>query len=97
MVKSKNQPTGNLSIYVNTDCPHCEIVENYVAENKLEEKYSIEIKNVAESIKNYNELMLYSTHCGLDLATVGVPLLYESGNCYMGEDEVIDYFIGLTS
>jgi len=97
VIKSKSQPAGNLSLYVNANCPHCEIVKNYIAENKLEKKFSIEIKDITENVKNLNELMLYSTNCELDMATVGVPLLYESGNCYMGEDEIIDYFIGLTS
>lgn len=97
VVRGKSQPAGNLSLYVMQDCPHCEIIKNYMAENNILDKYSIEIKDTGESIKNYNELMLYSTNCGLDLAVVGVPFLYESGNCYMGEDEIIDYFIGLTS
>ncbi len=97
VVRGKNQPAGNLSLYVTENCPHCEIIKKYISDNNLIDKYSIEIKDTGESVENINELMLYSTNCELDLGTIGVPLLYESGNCYMGEDEIMDYFIGLTS
>lgn len=97
IIRSKSQPIGDLSLYVTQNCPHCEIIKKYLTVNNLIDKYNIEIKDTGESAENINELMLYSTNCELDLGTVGVPLLYESGNCYMGEDEIMDYFIGLTS
>ncbi len=85
-------PIGSLSLYFRPDCPHCINVEKFITNNGLDKKYDIEMKNIDLSGQYANELMARSQLCGISAETLGVPLLYDSGDCYMGEEEIIDYF-----
>lgn len=87
-----SDPTATLSLYYRDDCPHCKNVEQYLLDNKIEEKIKIEHKEIMNDIKNNNELMVRAANCNLDLETVGVPLLYDKGTCYVGDQEIINYF-----
>lgn len=89
--KSK-EPIGALSLYFRPECPHCQNVEKYIADNKINDKFSIQMKNIDESGQYANELMARAQLCSIETATIGVPFLYDSGECYMGEDEIINYF-----
>ncbi len=89
-----SDPTSALSLYYREDCPHCKIVEQYLYENKVEEKIKVEHKEVLNNIKNNNELMTRAALCDLDLTSVGVPLLYDKGTCYVGDQDIINYFQG---
>ncbi|MCX6782325.1 MAG: glutaredoxin family protein [Candidatus Magasanikbacteria bacterium] len=84
--------SSTLSLYYREECPHCKNVETYLFENKVEEKIKIEHKEVTSNIKNQNELMTRAALCGLDLANVGVPMLYDKGTCYSGDTDIINYF-----
>lgn len=86
------EPNGALSIYFRPDCPHCQNVEKFISDNALNRKYDIQMKNIDDSGQYANELMARSQLCSISAETLGVPLLYDSGDCYMGEDEIIDYF-----
>jgi len=92
IIGKSNEPIGALSLYFRPECPHCQNVEKYIADNKIGEKFTIQIKNIDENGEYANELMARSQLCAIDAATVGVPFLYDSGECYMGEDEIINYF-----
>jgi glutaredoxin len=81
-----------LSLYYREDCPHCKNVEKFLLDNKVGEKIKIEHKEIMNDIKNNNELMVRAANCNLDLETVGVPLLYDKGTCYVGDQEIINYF-----
>lgn len=87
-----SEPAGALSLYFRPECPHCQNVEKFISDNKLGEKYDIQMKNIDESGLYANELMARSQLCSISAESLGVPLLYDSGECYMGEDEIIDYF-----
>ena len=89
--KSK-EPIGALSLYFRPECPHCQNVEKYIADNKISEKFNIQMKNIDESGQYANELVARSQLCGIDTASIGVPLLYDSGECYAGDTEIINYF-----
>lgn len=84
--------SGALSLYYREDCPHCKNVEKFLLDNKVEEKIKIEHKEIMNDIKNNNELMVRAANCNLDLKSVGVPLLYDKGTCYVGDQEIINYF-----
>lgn len=90
--EDNGDPTAALSLYYRDDCPHCKIVEQYLLDNKVEEKIQIEHKEIMNNIENNNEIMVRAANCNLDLETVGVPLLYDKGTCYVGDQEIINYF-----
>ena len=92
IIGKSREPIGVLSLYFRPECPHCQNVEKFISDNRLDEKFDIQMKNIDENGQYANELMARSQLCSIDAATVGVPLLYDSGECFMGEDEIINYF-----
>lgn len=92
ITKKSAQPIGTLSLYINQDCPHCRNVEEFILENNLEDKYTIEYKDIYSNGQYTNELIARSQLCSIETEKIGVPLLYDSGECYMGEDQILAYF-----
>ena len=90
--ENNGDATSALSLYYRADCPHCQNVEKFMLENNVAEKIKVEMKEAASNVKNNNELMARAANCGLDLKLVGVPLLYDRGTCYVGDEEIINYF-----
>lgn len=90
--QNTDNATSTLSLYYRDDCPHCKNVEKFLLDNKVEEKIKIEHKEIMQNIKNNNELMTRAANCGLALDSVGVPLLYDKGTCYVGDQDIINYF-----
>ena len=84
--------TSTLSLYYRADCAHCQNVEKFMQENNVTATIPVEQKEVAKNIKNNNELMVRAANCGYDLKSVGVPMLYDHGTCYSGDEEIINYF-----
>lgn len=92
IIGKSNEPIGALSLYFSPDCPHCQNVEKYIADNKISEKFQIQMKNIHESGEYANELVARSQLCGIETAMIGVPMLYDSGECFSGDREIINYF-----
>lgn len=104
--KNKNKETNILSetnitqskeseapifFYGNT-CPHCKDVEEWIKENKIEEKIKIVKKEVYDNRKNAEELIQAAKNCGLPTKSIGVPFLYTpEGECLIGTPDVISY------
>ncbi|MDD2758423.1 MAG: hypothetical protein PHD72_03585 [Patescibacteria group bacterium] len=92
-VAGRGGNTGSkLLLYTREDCPHCKIVKQFITDNKIADKFNIEEKEVKYSVKNSNELMVKAANCGLDLNNVGVPMLYDNGVCYTGDQDIINFF-----
>jgi glutaredoxin len=78
--------------YYSLVCPHCKIVEEYMAENNITDKIKIVSKEVSESKDNAEELLLRAGKCGYKMEEVGVPMIWKDGVCIMGDQPIIDYF-----
>ena len=76
--------------YGNT-CPHCDDVEDWMEENKIEEKIKITKKEVYDNQQNARELTQVAQKCGLQTDSVGVPFLYAEGKCLVGTPDIINY------
>lgn len=84
--------TSTVSLYYRDDCPHCQNVEKFMQENNVTATVPVVMKEVMNNIENNNDLMVRATNCGYDISSVGVPLLYDHGTCYSGDEEIINYF-----
>jgi glutaredoxin len=82
-----------LVLYYGDGCPHCKLVENYVAQNNLQAKLSLSEKEVWKNQANQNELIEKATICKLDLNSLGVPILWDAkeSKCYEGDQPIIDF------
>ncbi|NMB56733.1 hypothetical protein GYA19_02230 [Candidatus Beckwithbacteria bacterium] len=88
---TQNILDGKITIFYGSTCPHCKIVTDYIIENKLMEKLPIQELEVYENKDNQKILQKVATECKLDQNNIGVPLLYENGQCLIGDQPIIDY------
>ena len=82
----------SIFFYGNT-CPHCEDVEEWMKENKIEEKIEIVKKEVYDDNANALELSRAAKSCGMDTSSIGVPFLYYApeGKCLIGTPDIVGY------
>jgi len=92
----KDRPQNMLIFFYGNTCPHCEDVEEWMVENKIEEKVKIVKKEVYDNRQNSLELVRAAKYCGLDTNNIGVPFLYAEGRCLIGAPEIINYLIEKT-
>jgi glutaredoxin len=78
-------------LYYGITCPHCKIVEEYIAENNVSSKIIFKNKEVYQNKDNANELIKVGKYCKLEASYVGaVPLLFYNKTCYLGDTPIID-------
>lgn len=78
--------------YYGVTCPHCKIVEEYIAENSVHEKMQFVQKEVYNNAQNSQELKRVAQDCGIEPTQVGVPLLWDGTMCFVGDKDIIAYF-----
>lgn len=90
---SQAQNTAFVLYYGNT-CPHCKIVEQYIKDNDLTERFEITQKEVYQNQANRQEFAENAQACGLDINNLGVPMLWDAKDkrCYTGDQTIIDFF-----
>ncbi|MFA6171406.1 MAG: hypothetical protein WC715_03085 [Patescibacteria group bacterium] len=86
-----NGGNTDLILYYGSTCPHCKNVEDFIANNKIDEKIKIIRKEVFENKANNAELGEKAVDCGLAIDKVGVPFLWDNGRCFEGDQPIIDY------
>lgn len=72
-------------------CPFCRDVEEWVEENKVDEILDLQIKEVSQNQQAADQLTQAAIDCGIDSRTVGVPLMYAKGECFIGKIDIIEY------
>ena len=85
--------TGGIILFYGIGCPHCAKVEEFIKENKVDEKISFQEKEVYFNKNNANELLEKAKKCGIPENEIGVPLLWDGSRCFVGEVEIINFFI----
>lgn len=92
-------PEGTL-LFFGDGCPHCKVVDEFVTENKIEEKIKLSkleipfaLKTSPELQKNSLVLLQIAKKCNIDISNgVSIPFLYGNEKCYVGQDDVINFF-----
>ena len=84
-------PDGIILFY-GDGCPHCENVEKYISDNKVEEKVSFTRLEVWKDTANQKILLKVAEKCGISADTVGIPFLFDGTNCMTGDEDAIKFF-----
>ncbi|MDD3006229.1 MAG: hypothetical protein PHX30_01455 [Candidatus Pacebacteria bacterium] len=82
---------NKLTYYYSQNCPHCQVVKQYMLDNKIEEKLSIFRKETTQIDRYHDEAMAKEEACGIARADMSVPLLTIGKQCYMGEEQIINF------
>lgn len=79
--------------YYGSSCSHCKKVADFISANEIESKLSIAKKEVTERANKQNaeEWIAKAKQCGFDEKEIGVPFMYKSGKCYMGDVDAIEF------
>lgn len=76
-------------LYYGETCPHCLIVEKYIADNAIRDKMAFAVKEVYRDQDNAREMRAVVRKCGVGS---GVPLLWDGAACYVGDRNIIEFF-----
>lgn len=85
-------PTSEIVYYYSEQCSHCKNVAKFLEENNIAEKVNFTRKEVRGSEDSASELQARAGECGIDSKSIGVPFLYARGECYIGDQDVIEFF-----
>lgn len=97
-VKNSSTQAENINkefvFFYGETCPHCIKVEQFMAENKIEEKMVITKKEALKDRNNSALLLSVNKKCGLDTRYLSVPVLWDGANskCYSGDTDIINFF-----
>jgi len=79
-------------LYYSYSCPHCKIVEDFLAEKNISEKVPFSTKEIYKNKENAKELTEKAKLCGISEQEIGVPLLWDGEKCLVGDKDIIDFF-----
>ncbi len=77
--------------YYSENCPHCKLVEQFMLENQVDNKYPMITKEIMSNELNKKEFFKKARVCGLNIKKIGIPLLFDRKNCYVGDKNIISY------
>jgi len=83
---------GQITLFYGDGCPHCKIVEDYIKQNQIAIKISFAQKEVYSNQANSMELEAKAKICGLPANSIGVPLLFDGEKCFIGDQDIINFF-----
>jgi hypothetical protein len=90
-----NIRADEIILFYGAGCPHCQIVYQFISDNKIKEKIQFHYLEVWSNKENADLLRLKSQKCHIAENQVVVPFLWDGKNCYQGEDQVVKYFLSL--
>lgn len=80
-------------LFYSTSCPHCQIVEKYISDNNIAAKLKFQKLEISQDPVNASLLEKRARECGLDVSLgLGVPFFFDGQKCFLGDQEIIDYF-----
>ena len=82
---------SNIIFFYGAECPHCQAVEKYIADNQLDQKMTISKREVYHIKPNANLMVQKAEGCKIAPEDMGVPFLWASGKCYVGDNEVENF------
>lgn len=84
-------PPGKILFFSKT-CPHCTLVRNYITENNITKKLYFVERDINSDQSAYELMPIIAQRCDLSSSKLGVPLFWDGNTCYLGKDEIINYF-----
>jgi len=89
--QNKTAASNDIILFYRNDCPHCAKVDAYITTNNIEQKIKFTRKEIHDQT-NSDLLLQKAAACGIAQDSVGVPFLSVGNNCYMGEDQIEQFF-----
>lgn len=96
-VDQKNHSVSQIILFYGNDCPHCAIVEEYIKKNSIGDKISFIQKEVYYNQSNAKELKAKAKICGLPTNSIIVPFLWDGEKCFIGDQNIINFFKTITN
>lgn len=87
-------PPGNILFFSKT-CAHCAIVEQYISDNNVHQKLYFVEREITTDQDAYNLFPVIGQRCGINTDNLGVPLFWDGIKCYLGDENIINYFKNL--
>jgi glutaredoxin len=86
--------TSNIILFYGRECPHCQDVEKFIAENKIAEKIQFDRLEVFHNSQNQAIMAEKAKECGIKDSEIGVPFLFEAveKKCLMGTPDIENFF-----
>jgi len=84
-------PKGIILFY-GEGCSHCKIVDDFISQNKIEDKVKFTRLEVFNNKDNAGILLQKAGICKIDQNNIGVPFLWDGKNCLLGDEDVISFF-----
>jgi glutaredoxin len=84
--------SGDRILFYSSTCSHCAVVEKYIIDNQVLSKIDLVQKEVSGDRENSSELVAKAKKCGIKADSIGVPLLWNNGQCLVGDKDIIDLF-----
>ncbi len=88
---------STLILFSGDNCPYCQVVEEYIIANDIENRLDLSIKEVYNNLANAQLFEAKFNQCFSPPRTFGVPFLWHNNFCLVGPNEIIDYLINLES
>ena len=82
-------------LFYGDGCPHCIIVDKYITDNNVEQKFTFTREEVFNNQENAKILVAKAKICNIPTDNgVGVPFLWvaDSKTCILGDQPIIDFF-----
>ena len=99
MLTQKNTNTSPLTGYEyfwGDGCPHCAVIEEFLATWEGKDKINIEKKEVWKDTGNSRVLGARAAACNIPQDELGVPLLVTpEGQCIVGDQPIIEHLKNL--
>ena len=89
--KAVSIDNSSIIFFYGAECPHCQAVEKYIADNQLDQKITFSKREVYHDYANANLMTQKASACGIANKDLGVPFLWASGKCYVGDNEVENF------
>lgn len=84
---------SSIILFFSNECSHCKIVEKYILDNKIKDNVSFSEREVGSDSANANLMMEKQKSCNWESEKNGkVPFLWTAEKCYLGQDEIIQFF-----
>lgn len=88
--REASQP--EMILFYGATCPHCKIVEEFIAQNSVRDRLSFRELEVYNDKTNARLLGEKAGQCGLDTgAGIGVPFFFDGQKCFVGDQDIIAY------
>jgi glutaredoxin len=78
--------------FFGAECPHCKKINEFLEKNDIASRVSFEKKEVWNDKTNAAQMLQAATQCSIDKKDVGVPFVFDNGQCLIGEPDVRKFF-----